>query len=158
MSQFPPRLTNLSPIKLDGTFGQIRMQTCWQTFWPFSLPMRSSGFKEEGGNVKCFDQDIKETFWRSNRAMFVCGQSGSIFLIIWQTQTLGSLFLRTKLSCRRFIKVCLSTLWSDIFLVHRNNEFPFHLFLRRDGNPVPRTVQMKFLQLIRLVHNESSLI
>ena len=32
------------------------------------------------------------------------------------------------------------------------------LFLKRDGNPVPRTVQMKFLQLIRLVHNESSLI
>ena len=28
----------------------------------------------------------------------------------------------------------------------------------RDGNPVPRTVQMTFLQLIRLVHNESSLI
>ena len=31
------------------------------------------------------------------------------------------------------------------------------IFLR-DGNPVPRTVQMTFLQLIRLVHNESSLI
>ena len=31
------------------------------------------------------------------------------------------------------------------------------IFLR-DGNPVPRTVQMTFKQLIRLVHNESSLI
>ena len=29
---------------------------------------------------------------------------------------------------------------------------------KRDGNPVPRTVQMTFLQLIRLVYNESSLI
>ena len=28
----------------------------------------------------------------------------------------------------------------------------------RDANPVPRTVQMTFLQLNRLVHNESSLI
>ena len=28
-------------------------------------------------------------------------------------------------------------------------------FSHEDGNPVPRTVQMTFLQLIRLVHNES---
>ena len=32
------------------------------------------------------------------------------------------------------------------------------IYYERDGNPVPRTVQMIFLQLIRLVHNESSLI
>ena len=31
-------------------------------------------------------------------------------------------------------------------------------FSIRDGNPVPRTVQMTFLQLICLAHNESSLI
>ena len=35
----------------------------------------------------------------------------------------------------------------------------FPIFFKiRDGNPVPRTVQMTFLELIRLVHNESSLL
>ena len=38
-----------------------------------------------------------------------------------------------------------------------NNQAHIHI-LSRDGNPVPRTVQMTFLQLIRLVHNEFSLI
>ena len=78
---------------------------------------------------------------------------GILKLIVYLFET--ELQFHEKIKPQKYFFVWICTLFA------KNTFFGIWVSLVygiRDGNPVPRTVQMTFLQLIRLVHNESSLI